>query len=289
MLRDSRFGLMCALGILLVACGAQAAPSQVSAPTNAAGPAPAPTDMPTQTPQPTDTPVPTDTAAPTPTQTPVTPTPAPTNTPVPTPTRTPVPGYPPNAYERLSSLRTYHLQLSVNAEGQDYNVAVDEVTPSYHATLTLPASPPLELYYVNGHYLSSIGGSPYVDSGSSPPPQAGVLEVVEQFANDWFDHPDAAVFKNQEVANGVRANHFVLTWKAGRQLRLGGISSTTYDPTTGDVWLDASSGAIVKAVFTMRVSNGGGVSPIVSHMDLTNINRPLTIAPPPAQKLPANG
>jgi hypothetical protein len=244
--------------------------------------------VPTQTPQPTDTPVPTNTVPPTPTPPPDTPTPAPTNTPLPTPTRTPTPTYPPNAYERLSSIRYYRLQFDVNADGFDYNVMVDEATPNYHASLAVPLSPPLELYFVNGRYFSSVGGSPIVDSGSTPPPQAGVLEVAEAFARDWFDHPDAAVFKGTETANGVRANHFVLTWKAGRAVSFGAISSTTYDPTTGDVWLDAASGAIVKAAFTMRVNNGAGVSPIVSHMDLVNINRPVTIAPPPVQK-PANG
>jgi hypothetical protein len=177
----------------------------------------------------------------------------------------------------------------VNADGFEYKMVVDEATPNYHATLAVPLSPPLDMYFVNGRYTSSLAGSPFVDSGSTPPPQAGALEAAEQFARGWFDHPDAAVFKGTETANGVRANHFVLTWKAGRPVNFGAISSTTYDPTTGDVWLDAASGAIVKAVFTMRVNNGGGVSPIVSHMDLLNINRPVVITPPPAQKPAANG
>lgn len=279
-----RSGCVFALALLLAACGSQAAP-QASAPSNVAEPPPAPTDLPTETPQPTSTPVPTNTVPPTPTSPPDTPTPAPTNTPLPTPTKTPVPAYPANPYERLSALRFYHLTFDVNADGAAYAVAADEATPNYHATLTTPLSPPLELYFVNGRYVSSISGTPFVDTGSTPPPQAGILEAAEQFARGWFDHPDGAAFKGVETANGVRAQHFVLTWKAGRQVSLGAISSTTYDPTTGDVWLDAASGALIKAAFTMRVNNGGGVSPVVSHLDVTNINRPLTIAPPPAQKL----
>jgi len=282
-------GLALTLAALLSACGALAAPPQVQAPTESAGPPPAPTDVPTQTPQPTDTPVPTNTVPPTPTPPPDTPTPAPTNTPVPTPTRVPAPTYPPNPYERLSSLRSYRLQFDVNADGFDYNVAVDEATPNYHASLAAPLNLPVELYFVNGHYYSSVNSGPFVDSGATPPLQAASLEAAETFARNWFDHPDTATFKGTESANGVRANHFVLTWKAGRPVSFGAISSTTYDPTTGDVWLDAASGAIVKAAFTMRVNNGGGLSPIVSHMDLTNINRPVTIAPPPAQKAQPNG
>jgi hypothetical protein len=269
--------------LALSACGAQAAPPPSTAPTEAAGPAPAPTDLPTQTPQPTDTPVPTNTVPPTPTRAPDTPTPLPTNTPAPTATRTPVPvTYPANPFERLAALRTYRLQLDVNADGLASNLVVDEATPNYHATTSGSLSPPLDVYFVNGRYVSSLAGLPFVDTGGSPPLGAGVLEAAEQFAQGWFDHPDSAVFKARESANGVQANHFVLTWKAGRAVSLGAISSTTYDPTTGDVWLDIASGAIVKAAFTMRVNNGGGVSPVVCQMDLLNINRPLTITPPAA-------
>src|SRR5207302_7680381 len=106
----------------------------------------------------------------------------------------------------------------------------------------------------------------------------------------WLDHPDSAVFKAAEQANGVPANHFVLTWNAGRQVAIGPLASTTYDPSTGDIWLDAASGAPVKANFSMRISNGGEAATIATQFDVTNINRPLTVAPPaPSPRASANG
>jgi hypothetical protein len=80
--------LLLTLALLLVACGEEAAPTEVAV---------APTEVPaTETPEPTDTPTPgpTDTPSPTPTDT-ATPTPEPTDTPTPTdtpePTDTPTP------------------------------------------------------------------------------------------------------------------------------------------------------------------------------------------------------
>jgi len=270
--------------IALAGCGRAALPAP-SATVEEGGPPPAPTDLPTQTPQPTTTPVPTNTEVPTATPPPPTPTPLP-----PSPTKPPLVAYPPNPYERLSALRSYHLQFSVKTDAYEYSLAGDEATPNYHVKVAAtPLTPAMELFFVTGRYVSSLAGGPFVDSGSAPPPQAAVLEAAEEFARGWFDHPDAAQFKGLENANGVPANHFVLTWKAGRPVAFGAISSTTYDPTTGDVWLDAASGAIVKAAFSMRVGAGAEVSTIVTKVDLTNINRPVTITPPPAQQAPAGG
>jgi hypothetical protein len=268
------------LALLLGACGQQAAPASSAPTAEIAAPPPAPTDVPTQTetPQPpTATPVPTNTIPPTPTPVPATATA--TSTPV--PTSTPGPAYPPNVYERLSSLKSYHLQLAVNAAGTPYSLVVDEATPNYHASVSAPIIGQMELYFVNGRYESSVGGSPFVDNGPNPPLQAGILEAAEVFAQSWLDHPDAAVFKGSEQVNGVRANHFVLTWKAGRQVAVGGLSSTTYDPATGDIWLDAASGAPVKANFSMRVNNGGEAATITTQFDTTRINQPVAINPPP--------
>src|SRR5581483_2633821 len=196
------------------------------------------------------------------------------------------PAYPANPYERFAALRTYHFDIGVSHEGIDYSIVGDETTPNYHVNVSVPPAPAMELYFVNGRYISSLAGSGFVDSGATPPLQAGILEAAEAFARDWFDHPDSATFKGVETVNGVRTNHFVLTWNAGRMVSLGAISATTYDPTTGDVWLDAASGALVKAMFSMRVSAAGTVSEMTTHMDVTSINRPLTITPPPVA---ANG
>lgn len=195
--------------------------------------------------------------------------------------------YPTNPYERLAALKSYHLQFTVKAAPNEYSVAGDEVTPNYHVTINGPLGAPLELYFVNGRYVWNLGGAGFVDSGSTPPPQAAVLEAAEQFARTWLDHPDTAAFKGPEQANGVRANHFVLTWKAGRQVVFGPLSATTYDPTTGDVWLDAASGAPVKAGFSMRVNTGGEVSAITAQYDVTRIGQVPQITAPPAQKVPA--
>jgi predicted small lipoprotein YifL len=269
----------------LTACGQRSAPAPSASTTDEVeAPPPAPTEISTETPQPTATLVPTNTAVPTATRVPDTPTPVPTSTPTPRPTATPQPVYSPNPYERLSALRSYHFQFSVNADPFDYSVAGDEATPNYHVTMAAPLSPPLELYFVNGRYVWNAAGAGFIDSGTTPPVQAAPLEAAEAFARNWFDHPDSAVFKATETANGVRAHHFALTWKAGRQVAFGAISTTTYDPTTGDVWLDAASGALVKAKFSMRVSVGGEVSTIVTNVDVTNINRPVSITPPAAQK-----
>lgn len=259
----------------MAGCGQPAAaPATPVTSAEAPAPPPAPTDVPTATPQPTATPIPTDTPLPT-----FTPSPLPTNTP--SPTATPPPPYPPNVYERLAAQRFYHLEFNVKGEGYSYDVAVDEATPAYHVILTVPYSPPMELYNVSGHYYSNLGGGPFSDNGSQPPIQAGVLEAAEQFAQGWFDHPDAAAFKGVETVNGVRTNHYALTWNAGRQVSLGPLSASTSDPTIGDAWVDAASGAIIKAGFTMRVSGGEQIS---SSMNVTYLNRPIAITAPPLPK-----
>ncbi len=266
--------------LLLTACG-QAAPSpSLPSSAGAAGPAPAPTDAPTQTPQPTATSVPTDTPVPTATPVPDTPTPVPTNTP--RPTSTPEPGYPSNVYERTAALKSYHFQITVKAAPNEYSVTGDEVTPSYHVSVNGPILPPADVYFVNGHYIWSSAGTPFLDTGANPPPQAAILEGLESFAKAWLDKPDSAVFKGTDTANGVRAHHFVLTWKAGRQIGIGGLSASTYDPTTGDIWLEATSGAPVKANFSMRIANGGEVSTIVTEYDVTKIGQVAAIAAPRA-------
>jgi len=184
----------------------------------------------------------------------------------------------------LAALRFYHLQFNVKADVFSYSLTADEATPNYHVALSIPPSPPAELYFVNGHYISNLPGAPFVDSGSEPPSQAAGLEAAEQFTQSWFDHPDSAAFKGAEPINGVQANHYGLTWKAGRQATLGGISATTYDPAVGDVWLDSASGALIKSIFSMRVNAAGGQAQVTGSMDVTNINQPITVTPPPAQK-----
>lgn len=273
---------LCAVLALSACVQAAAPPPNVQAPTAPAGPPPAPTDVPTSTAVPTSTPVPTSTLAPTDTPVPATATPVPPTPTLapPTSTATPrAPAYPADPYERLSALRFYHIKFDVNADSYQYSAAGDEATPKYHLALVTPFSPPSELYYVNGHYYSGIGGA-FVDDGATPPLQAGVLEGAEGFARGWFDHPDSATYKGMDTVNGVRAEHFALMWRAGRAVNLGAISSTTYDATPGDVWLDAATGALIKASFSMRVNGYGGVSPVSSHLDVTNINRPVKITPP---------
>jgi len=268
----------------LSACGAQSA-TAVGPSAPAPGPPPAPTDPPAaaQTPQPSPTVVPTDTPAPTFTPVPATPTPLPTATPTPRP-----PAYPAAGYERLKALRFYHLQFTVKADTYDYSVVGDEATPAYHVSMAVPYFEPIELYFVGGHYYSGQAGV-FTDAGASPPIQAGVLEASEQFAQAWFDRPDSAVFVAVETVNGVRADHFRLGWRTGRQATLGTISWTTAEPASGDAWIDVASGAIVKAMFGMKVTSGGALANVSSEFDLTRINQPVTIAAPALQKAPAGG
>ena len=232
-----------------------------------------------QTPQPSATPVPTNTEAPTATPPPPTATRLPTSTSV--PTSTPAPVYPSNPYERLAALRSYHLQFSVQADVFSYSVAGDEATPAYHVTVTAPPVPPMELYFVSGHHYYGQAGAPFVDNGTTPPFQAAGLEAAESYARDWFDHPDAAAFKAAENVNGVRANHFVLTWKPGRQVNFEGLTATSSGTASADVWLDATSAAIVKTSFSMGVTSAAGLSQVSANMDVTNINGPIVITPPP--------
>lgn len=189
----------------------------------------------------------------------------------------------------MAAQRFYHLDFSVKGDGYDYKVGVDEATPSYHVILTVPYSPPMELYNVNGHYYSNLGGGPFDDNGAHPPLQAGVLEAAEQFARSWFDHPDSAIFKGVDTVNGVRTNHYALLWHAGRQVSLGPLSASTYDPTAGDAWLDIASGALIKAAFTMRINAGGSPAEISSNMNVTYLNRPIAITPPPLPKPSVSG
>jgi hypothetical protein len=209
---------------------------------------------------------------------PNTPTPAPTNTP--RPTVTPDVAYPANVYERLAALKSYHLQLTVKSGPNQYSVSGDEVTPNYHVVVNGPLLPPADIYFVNGHYIWSSPGTPFADTGTTPPPQAAILEALETLARSWLDKPDGATFKTTEMANGVPTHHFVLTWKASRQVGVGGLSATTYDPTTGDIWLEATSGAPVKANFSLRVANGGEVSTIVTQYDVTRIGQVAAITAP---------
>lgn len=284
-----------ALTLMLAACGTAAAPSPSLQPT-AGGPPPAPTDVPspTSTAAATATPVPTNTAPPTPTALPDTPTPAPTATrrPTATPrataTRVPAPGYPPNPSERLSALRSYHLELSVTSGSFAYSVSGDEAGSSYHLTVVSPLAPPLELYDVAGrHYAGSSGV--FVETGPAAQPQAGVVASAQTFAQGWFDHPDGVRFVGYSTVNGVRAEHFALTWRAGRQATLGSLTATTVNPTTGDVWLDEANGALIRASFDMRVGGTGGVSSVATRLNVTNIDVPVHIVAPPVLKAASLG
>ncbi|MBV9120679.1 MAG: hypothetical protein JOZ39_08210 [Chloroflexi bacterium] len=278
------------LALLVSACGPAAAQPSASL-VASEQPPPAPTTPPTATVlPPTPTVVPTSTEAPTntpePTFTPRPPTPTtvpPTLTRVPATVTSQAVPYPPNPYERFAALRFYHLAFIVKADVFQYSAEGDEATPDYHLALTVPLGPPLDVYFVGGRYISGANAA-FVDTGKTPPPQAAALEGAEQFARDWFDHPDAAQYHGRENANGVAAEHFVLTWKAGRQVGLGAISATTAGPSSGDVWLQASDGALVKASFTMRVNGLGGQSDVSSRFDVTNINRPVKIDAPAVQQ-----
>ncbi|MHB8620240.1 MAG: hypothetical protein ACYDAG_11845 [Chloroflexota bacterium] len=239
--------------------------------------------MPTATVAPTATLVPTATAVPTATPPPATATPLP---PTATPTAAPTSAvYPPNPWDRLVALPSYHLELEVKADSYDYRLSGDYSGSNYHVIVSEPVVGPTEVFHVGPRYVSGSPGR-FVDNGTTPPPSLTTVNAVRAFAASWFDHPDSAVFQRREPANGLVANRFALTWNTGRPVSLGSLSSATSGPSSGTGWIEASSGAIIKASFTMPVSLDVGTVSVLGRIDVTNARRPIRIVLPATQPTP---
>ncbi|HLG68879.1 MAG TPA: hypothetical protein VK009_00490 [Chloroflexota bacterium] len=241
-----------------------------------------------------------------PTATAVPATPAPTATPAPPATATEAPP-PPSPQGRCAAssdsggtgqggnqnhlaskpayyMETFSLEASLAAPSS-YKATIDQANNVTHETLAVPGYPPTDLYVVDGTYLVSTGGGPFVQSAGAPP-QLGAFITVQNAICDWLVQAYQSVsVQGTGPTNGVIAKHITETWAAGRQLAFPGYFGITPEPTTADVWYaPILSNLIVKTTSTIRINTTGGPVSVSYQNDITNVNQRHQISVPSPSK-----